>query len=720
MTAISHFDSMVDFSIQHFPNALLWLDTKGKILRTNKIVCQQFDYEQELLETLSIFYVFPNINIIQWNKLLRQLATESTIVKEMDCLTQTEEEFKSSVKISQIDIGEASYVFIQLLKDKLTAPTNNSPKLITSGNLDWTTKLSSHTFNLVKEMVIWVQPNGQLFMVNDAMSKKLGYSKEELLQMSVWDFSAEFPTLSWEAHWNRLKKEKYLRFDSLWLSKEKKTLSVDLSLHFVNFEGQEYINAIAHNIGKKKERENLMSMTYQTLNNSSDLIIWSKRNGQIMYYNEAVTKVLGYEDRELEGLKGADLVVNFKTEKREKASAILAVNKSIKGEVTLRKKNGGILITENSSALFDYQDEKITCSIFRDITAKRAREDRLRELLLENQELRLELEGEVNYLQEEIQQDHDFKDIITVSPSYKKVLDLVQQVAKSDTTVLLLGETGTGKELLARAIHAKSDRSEKPLIKINCGALPENLIESELFGHERGAYTGADKQKKGKFELAHKGTIFLDEIGEMPLAAQVKLLRVLQESEFSRLGGTTPIQVDTRVIAATNRNLKAMIKNKTFRADLYYRLNVFPITNLPLRERKEDIPALVTHFMRKYSSKRSRKVTVLPSRSRKKLLAYNFPGNIRELENIIERAVILSNNKFLSLQHWDLPKGLDKHEGTLIKSFEELQKDYIIEVLNLTNGKVSGMDGAAAILKINGKTLDSKMRKFGIKRNDFV
>lgn len=721
MATFTFFDAMVDFSIQHFTNPFLWLDKKGKILRVNQTACQQFDYESTLFETLSIFYIFPTINIVQWNKYLKRLSKESTFTMEIPCLSQSDLEFNASIKLSEITLGAYSYIFINFLdfpnQQAASGTANNKPLMVDD---DWMTRLGNHTFNLVKEMVLWVQPNGQIFMANEAMSKKLGYTKEELQQMYVWDFSTEFPTLAWEPHWESLKKEKYRRIESEWKSKENFTFPIDLSLHFVTVEGREYINAIAHNIEKKKEREDLMKMTYQTLNNSSDVIVWSKKNGEIIYFNEAVTKLLGYETQEFEKMTDADLVVNYNIQERTKANSLLAANKSIKGEVTLRKKDGGIVIMEQRSALFTYQNEKVTCTIFRDITAKKAREDRLRELLSENQELRLELEGEVSYLQEEIQQEHGFKDIVTISPKYKKVLDLVQQVANSDTTVLLLGETGTGKELLARAIHARSNRSDKPLIKINCGALPENLIESELFGHERGAYTGADKLKKGKFELADNGTIFLDEIGEMPLPAQVKLLRVLQESEFTRLGGSIPITVDTRIIAATNRDLKAMITQRTFREDLYYRLNVFPITNLPLRERKEDIPALVTHFMQKYSSKRARKVTILPSRSKKKLMAYDFPGNIRELENIVERAVILSNSKYLSLQHWDLPKGKNNQRIAMVKSFEEVQKDHIIEVLNLTKGKVSGAEGAAEILQMNGKTLDSKMRKFGIQRGDFI
>lgn len=594
-------------------------------------------------------------------------------------------------------------------------PNLNNPFISTSQQI----KLGSQTFNLVKEMIFGIQPNGQFCMANNAVIKKLGYTHEALLKMHIWDISAEFTVSNWKNRWQQLQIAKTTRFESIWFCKDRNPLAIDLSLHYVEVEGQAYVNAIAHNIDKKIAREDLMSMTYQTLNNSEDIIVWSKTDGSIFYCNEAVVKGLGYTEEAFKALNLEDFIIRYHRQSTPNINIIFATNKHLKSEVTLKKKNGQYLLAALSATLFEHQGEMITCSIFRDITAKQAREDRLRELLLENNALKEELEGAVNYLQEELEETLNFKEIISVSSNYQKTLKLVQDVAPTDTTVLLLGETGTGKELLARAVHAKSKRTNKPLIKINCSALPIHLIESELFGHEKGAFSGADKAKKGRFELAHKGTIFLDEIGELPLELQVKLLRVLQEGEFTKIGATQSTQVDVRIIAATNRVLANMVANNTFRADLYYRLNVFPIINLPLRERKEDIPGLVQHFMRKYSSKRSQRVTTIPIRSMKKLMAYDYPGNIRELENIVERAVILSKSKYLTLQHWQPKKLTKKENGIPIKSFDDFQKEYIIQVLQHTQGKVSGKHGAAVLLKMNAKTLDSKMRKFGIKRNDF-
>jgi transcriptional regulator with GAF, ATPase, and Fis domain len=283
--------------------------------------------------------------------------------------------------------------------------------------------------------------------------------------------------------------------------------------------------------------------------------------------------------------------------------------------------------------------------------------------------------------------------------------------------VLILGESGTGKELLARAVHNISERSERPLVKVNCSALPANLIESELFGHEKGAFTGAISRKTGRFELANEGTIFLDEIGDLPLELQAKLLRVLQEGEFERLGNSKTTSVDVRVIAATNRNLENMIKNGTFREDLFYRLNVFPIRIPPLRERKGDIPVLVKHFVKKYCQKIGSKIEIIPQDVLCTFQGYHWPGNVRELENMVERAVIISPGNKLVLGKWLNTNG-SAGVASEISSMEETEKRHIIKVLEMTDWRVSGERGAARLLKMNPKTLDSRMRKLNITRRD--
>lgn len=294
---------------------------------------------------------------------------------------------------------------------------------------------------------------------------------------------------------------------------------------------------------------------------------------------------------------------------------------------------------------------------------------------------------------------------------------MVSNVASSDSTVLILGETGTGKELIARAIHQCSPRREKLMIKVNCAALPAHLIESELFGHEKGSFTGATERRIGKFELANDSTLFLDEIGEMPFELQVKLLRVLQEREIERIGGKTVIRTDVRVIAATNRNLPKEIEAGRFRSDLYYRLNVFPITLPPLRERMEDIPALVSHFVEVFNRKTGKSIAGVAAKAIQGMMLYSWPGNVRELEHVIERSVLMTQGN--TIKEIILPKP-DKRtlpaNETATKSLKQIERDHILAALKRSNGKVGGEGGAAEILNMPPTTLHSRIKKLGIKK----
>lgn len=328
--------------------------------------------------------------------------------------------------------------------------------------------------------------------------------------------------------------------------------------------------------------------------------------------------------------------------------------------------------------------------------------------------LKAQLEQENLYLQEEIKTERNFEDIVGRSSPIKSVLKAVETVAPTDATVLLLGETGTGKELIARAIHSLSKRRNKALVKVNCAALPAGLIESELFGHEKGAFTGALMRKIGRFELADQGTIFLDEIGDLPQDLQAKLLRVLQEREFERVGSAQTIKVDVRVIAATNKDLERSVQERGFRQDLYYRLNVFPVRIPPLRERRDDMGLLVKYFAMKYSTKLGKRIETIPQKSMDALLAYPWPGNVRELENIIERAVITSSGSQLELGDW-LPKPGSAPGGRIL-ALQELERQHILEVLELTGWRVSGEKGAAKLLGLRPTTLEARMKKLGIQR----
>ena len=329
--------------------------------------------------------------------------------------------------------------------------------------------------------------------------------------------------------------------------------------------------------------------------------------------------------------------------------------------------------------------------------------------------LRARLDYEYLYLKEEIHVQRQFKNIVGQSLGIRRVLKAVETVAPTDAGILLYGETGTGKELVVHSIHELSARKDKPLVKINCAALPAGLMESELFGHEKGSFTGAFSKKFGRFENANGGTIFLDEIGDLQLDLQAKLLRVLQEGEFERVGGNQTIHADVRVIAATNRDLEKAIHEGKFRADLYYRLNVFPIRIPPLRERKEDIPLLVKYFVMKYGARCRKNIERIPQPTIDALLAYSWPGNIRELENLIERAVIMCQSTQLEPGKW-LPAPGGAPVESRIPTLEELEREHILEVLQMTSWRVSGEKGAAKLLGMKPTTLEARMKKLGISR----
>jgi formate hydrogenlyase transcriptional activator len=328
-------------------------------------------------------------------------------------------------------------------------------------------------------------------------------------------------------------------------------------------------------------------------------------------------------------------------------------------------------------------------------------------------ELRKRIEDEKVYLEEEIRSEYRFDEIVGNSPALRRVLRQIETAAPTDSTVLIQGETGTGKELVARAIHQLSGRNHATFVKLNCSAIPAALIESELLGHEAGAFTGAIAQRIGRFELAHGGTLFLDEIGDLPAETQPKLLRVLQDGQFERLGGNRTIHSDFRLVAATNRDLRQMVNDEIFRRDLYYRVNVFPIKIPPLRERREDIPTLVRYFVQEFATRMRKPIDAIPSDAMNALVNYSWPGNVRELRNVLERSVILTSGTKLRVPRDAFDEGTAVNGGLV--SMSEAERRHIVEALQATNGIVGGPKGAAALLGLKRSTLQSRMAKLGIK-----
>ncbi|MFT5851891.1 MAG: formate hydrogenlyase transcriptional activator [Colwellia sp.] len=390
------------------------------------------------------------------------------------------------------------------------------------------------------------------------------------------------------------------------------------------------------------------------------------------------------------------------------------IERKITHEVFWRKDGSNFHVEYTSTPV--YQQGKLigAVAVFRDVSQQRITDNNLRAALKKVQDLTEKLQDENSYLQDEINQTYNGSGLEGNNTAYKKMLQQIKLVAKTDSTVLVLGENGTGKEVVARNLHQLSQRCGSPLVKVNCAAFSANLLESELFGHEKGAFTGANERRKGRFELADKGTLFLDEIGELSLEAQSKLLRVLQERELERVGSAKTIKVDIRIIVATNRDLFAMVEQGLFRMDLYYRLNVFPINIPALRERIEDIPLLCHGILKQLNNKLNKNIQGINKRSLAKLASYHWPGNIRELQNILEREVILSTSELLNIQQ-NFSKSHQVNSPPN-KPLANIEKAYIIEVLTNCHWRIGGDNGAAKILDMPASTLRSRMKKLSIHR----
>ncbi|HEY2157259.1 MAG TPA: sigma 54-interacting transcriptional regulator, partial [Isosphaeraceae bacterium] len=434
-------------------------------------------------------------------------------------------------------------------------------------------------------------------------------------------------------------------------------------------------------------------------------------DGELRNVNRRASQLLGYEPGEL---IGSDILGYFAETPSGRDAARRALAQALAGdevsglELEMRRRDGGPLWVSLwiRPTREDCGEIRGAHSIWVDVTDR---------VLAEAE--RAQLREQNLYLQEEIKSVHNFGEIVGRSPALAVVLDKVRRVAPTDATVLIDGETGTGKELIARAVHSASRRREKPLIKVNCAALPVGLVESELFGHEKGAFTGAIARHIGRFELADGGTIFLDEIGELPADNQAKLLRVLQEREFDRVGGASPRRVDVRVIAATNRDLLKAVREKVFREDLYYRLSVFPLALPPLRERAEDIPLLATFLLEKFAARIGRRFEGIGPGTLRRLMAYPWPGNVRELENVLERAVILATGPRLEVDPDVLgPPGTGTAAHSPSAALEDVERAHILSVLERTRWVIDGPRGAASILELHPNTLRSRLKKLGLSR----
>ena len=586
-------------------------------------------------------------------------------------------------------------------------------------------KLFEATIEMALDSIIWMESGGKIINVNNATTEILGWTKVELYKMTVLDFDIGFAWPNFDEFFREVKERKVINFFSTAKTKTNGRIDVDITVFHIKVDNKEYLCGSFRDITVKKASEKKLieneKLLNAILNHHFQLTGLINSEGILLMANQTALNMLKLTREEVIGKIFWETPWWTHSEK-EQNKLKKAIERTAKGNFTRYETkhldyNGNIRILDFSlTPLFD-NDGKVNYIIpeARDITSQIEAKEKLEEALLEVSELKNQLEKENVYLKEEIKYEHNFANMVGRSPKFLHVIEQIQQVASTDSNVLILGETGTGKELIARAIHDLSDRKRRPLVKINCAALPANLIESELFGHEKGAFTGAHLKKIGRFELAHQGTIFLDEIGDIPLELQSKLLRMLQESEFERVGSTNTIQIDVRVIAATNRNLQLLVKEGRFREDLFYRLHVFPIESPPLRERKDDISLLVNHFVKYFNSKMGKNIEIIPQKVQTELINYDWPGNIRELENVIERAVVFSSANKLELGNWFATQ---KSPSPYIEklSLNEMNRRYILSVLEEANWKIRGKNGAAEVLDLKPTTLASKMQKLDIKR----
>ena len=598
-----------------------------------------------------------------------------------------------------------------------------------------------NVFNQQFQFTAILDLDGKVIHVNDPPLKIHGREKADYIGKYFW----ESPALGRNKEW-----ENKIKTQVLFVKKTKEALTVEDPFYGQNneprFATTSYsviknnngdvvnIHVQAIDITKEKlaskeieERERKLSMIYGNTNDFILLIRCDKNGYFLEEINDACLKLLDFFSVEIPkekliGISMREVYENLvkypkeKVDERIKAfDYIVDKRKPVSFQQEMKTSQGLLVTTVDVVPVI--QEEKVThlLMVAKDITENHLGQKKLEEAYQQVSQLKSQLEQENIYLREEIKQANDYENMVFKSTEFRGVLKQVEQVAKTVATVLITGETGTGKELIARAIHNVSKRSEKPMIKVNTAAIPKDLIESELFGHEKGAFTGAVGEKPGKFELADGGTIFLDEIGDMPMELQVKILRVLQEGEVERLGSTKTKKIDVRIISATNKNLEEAVKDGRFREDLYFRLKVFPIEIPPLRSRPDDVPILVEHFAAKYGVKYSKPIKIIPKAVMDYLRNYSWPGNVRELENTIERAVILSTNEKLELpevvdstttqEHWE-------HDNSL----DVIMENHILKVLKECDWKIEGEDGAAAQLKIKPSTLRDRMRKFSIKR----
>ncbi len=735
-------------TMKNLPDQIFWMDKNGKFIRVNDSVSRESGYSMEELMSMTVFDINPTITKKEWNAGWIKTKKEAQEILETEHRHKNGKLYPIEVTNNFIEFEGIEYFcssvrdirkrkmeeeLLRIISEQTAGITGEDyllqlAKFVTSClNIRYAavSKYSNPELTRMK-MLSYIENN----QVKDGIEYELAGTPCESVMKGNDFFCADnlnlsFPKekgiISWIAVpiYSPTSGEpigNISGFDVVPMTKEQNQSHI-LKI-FAARAGAE-IERMGAEEKLRQANSKLKTLLSESEERFRDLFeeapiayVHESLDSKFIKANRAALKTLGVRPEEVTSVYGKSLTSDTPDAQRRMQEAFDSVGRGTHTSgvvLELKRKDNGKPIWIQWWSNPDVGGQ-FTRTMFIDITDK---------VLMEKEQAKLKAENK--YLQDEIKMNNNFEEIISKSKIFHKVLKQIEQVASTDATVLITGETGTGKELLARAIHKISNRSKRPLIKINCATLPANLIESELFGHERGAFTGAMERKIGRFELADSGTIFLDEIAELPVELQAKLLRVLQEGEFERLGNPKTLKVNVRVIAATNRNLEDAIAKREFREDLFYRLNVFPIISPPLRDRKEDIPMLVKHFVKKYEGKMGKVITDIPVKVIDALMLYDWPGNIRELENLIERGLILSSGNVLEYGSWvpsEKMRTPNANNKKPLQKLDDVEKEHILTVLEKTNWKVSGEKGAAKMLGLNATTLEARMKKLGIEREN--
>jgi len=565
-------------------------------------------------------------------------------------------------------------------------------------------------FDAIGAVVIAADASGRIVYATDSAGSLLGYSRKELLNQPVELIIPERLRTNHQSHREAYAANPELRAmgtdrELFARCRNGDELPVQIGLGPLSIGGELHVICILHDLSARREREHHLQELVDAM---PGLFYIFDAEGRLTWWNEKFETVLGYSAEELEGRPVLDFIHPDDHEHvTDRMSLLYADGQPRIAEYRLLLKDGSTIPYCGNGALCEIDGEQHMVGLTVDVSQLRETEEQLRQRITEVEELKRQLELENAILRQEVDLAHRHNEIVGDSPALRRVLKQVEQVAVTDSTVLLLGETGTGKELIAQRLHEISSRVRRTMVKVNCAALPATLMESELFGREKGAYTGAVSREAGRFEVADGSTLFLDEVGELPLELQSKLLRVLQEGQFERVGSSTTRTADVRIIAATNRDLAEAVREGRFRQDLYYRLNVFPIKVPSLRERREDIPLLVWAFVDTIGAEMGVTIDSISQRAMDRLQNYPWPGNVRELRNVVERSMILSPGRALTLT---LPEAGESVGGKSL-NLDEVQRRHIRKILDLTGGKISGKGGAAEILGLKPTTLRSRIEK---------